>query len=336
MRKFITVLLLLPVFIFLIHAINCFFSPIYSGDKKIRVERGTSLQDVAKKLQQKEIIQDTNKFIFVAYIKGKVRDIKAGYFSTKNVNNYSQLVDLLTGYNPYTVKVTVPEGSTTQNIARIMAKKFDFTQSEFLQKTKDASLIDSLDIKADIDKLEGYLFPDTYFFYPSSRPQDIIKKMVHTLFEKIDGELYQQIQSSSRDLHGFLTLASLVEGECVIDSERTIVASLYLNRLEERMHLNADPTIQYIVPGKPRRLLNKHLEIDSPYNTYENYGLPPGPVNNPGLKSIQAAVNPADTDYLYMVARGDGGHEFTVSYEKFLEEKEDFQHIRQQVSRNKN
>jgi UPF0755 protein len=99
------------------------------------------------------------------------------------------------------------------------------------------------------------------------------------------------------------------------------------------MHLNADPTIQYIISDGPRRILHKDLKIDSPYNTYRNYGLPPGPVNNPGLKSIEAAIDPADTNYLYMVAKGNGEHAFSRSYNKFLDNKREFQKYRQKVNK---
>ena len=155
--------------------------------------------------------------------------------------------------------------------------------------------------------------------------------MIATLFDKIDSTLQNQIESSKYNFHEILTLASIVEGECIFDKERRMVASLYHNRLEKRMHLNADPTIKYIIPGEPRRLFNGDLKIDSPYNTYQNYGLPPGPINNPGLKSIKADANPMDTNFIYMVAKGNGEHAFTNSYDKFLEYKADFQNYRRKV-----
>jgi UPF0755 protein len=124
-----------------------------------------------------------------------------------------------------------------------------------------------------------------------------------------------------------------VEGEAVIDSERTVIAAVYRNRLRQGMPLQADPTIQYLVPGPPRRLLTRDLEIDSPYNTYRNLGLPPGPVNNPGLKSILAALNPAPAQYLYFVARGDGSHRFSYTLQQHLQAKREFDMIRAQVRR---
>ena len=113
-----------------------------------------------------------------------------------------------------------------------------------------------------------------------------------------------------------MTLASIIQGEAVYDDEMSIISSVYHNRLNKNMLLQADPTIQYIIPGKFRRLYNKDLNVDSPYNTYKYKGLPPGPINNPGLKAMKAAIMPADTDYLYFVSNGEGRHIFTRNNEE--------------------
>ena len=112
------------------------------------------------------------------------------------------------------------------------------------------------------------------------------------------------------------TLASIIQGEAIYDDEMPIISSVYHNRLNNNMLLQADPTIQYIIPGKPRRIYNKDLEVDSPYNTYKYKGLPPGPINNPGLKALKAAITPAETDYLYFVSNGEGRHIFSYSNEE--------------------
>ncbi|MCJ7813760.1 endolytic transglycosylase MltG, partial [bacterium] len=134
-------------------------------------------------------------------------------------------------------------------------------------------------------------------------------------------------------VHEVITLASIVEGEAVIASERPIIAALYLNRLEHRMLLQADPTIQYIIQNGPRRLLDTDLQINSPYNTYIYPGLPPGPVNNPGIQSILATLYPASSDYLYMVANGDGAHTFSRSLEEHNKAKQEFNRVRNEVRR---
>ena len=136
-------------------------------------------------------------------------------------------------------------------------------------------------------------------------------------------------------VHQILTLASIIEGEAMVDSERAMVSAVYYNRLKQGILLQADPTIQYIIPDGPRRLLRKDLAIDSPYNTYLHPGLPPGPVNNPGLKSILAAINPAHVDYLYLVAKGDGSHIFSRTLREHQIAKQRFDEFRRMINRKK-
>ena len=135
------------------------------------------------------------------------------------------------------------------------------------------------------------------------------------------------------NLHEAVILASIIQGEVMIDDEAPIVSAVYHNRLKRGIPLAADPTIQYLLPDGPRRLLNKDLEIDSPYNTYKNRGLPPGPVNNPGRIAIEAAINPADVDYIYFVAKGDGSHAFNRTHSGHLRDKQKFQQVRREVAR---
>ena len=149
----------------------------------------------------------------------------------------------------------------------------------------------------------------------------------------------EKVRNSLKELnmtqHQILTLASIIEGEAILDNERPLISSLYHNRLKKGMRLQADPTIQYILDGPPRRLLIKHLEIDSPYNTYKYSGLPPGPINNPGKASILAAIFPAETNYLYMVAVGDGSHTFSTNLTDHNRAKEEFDKVRRKVAREK-
>ena len=126
----------------------------------------------------------------------------------------------------------------------------------------------------------------------------------------------QDISTVKLNIQEIATMASIIQGEAVYDDEMPIISSIYHNRLEQDMMLQADPTIQYIIPGRPRRLYNKDLEVDSPYNTYRHKGLPPGPINNPGLKALKAAMRPAETDYLYFVSNGEGRHIFTRNNEE--------------------
>ncbi len=306
------------------------------GTQKIKINPGANLQEITQVLRDQGIISYPRIFKLATILKFKSNQLKAGYFKLDQVNNIGELVELLVHAQNYTVKVTVPEGLTAQKIGYLLASKLDFSAQSFQSKINDQEFISSLPYPINSNSLEGYLYPSTYDFYKTDTPAKVIQKMTKHLFIQLSDSLLQQIENSERNLHEVLTLASLVEGECMLDAERPWVASLYLNRLKKNMRLESDPTIQYLISDGPRRLLNKDLEIDSPYNTYRYRGLPPGPINNPGLKSILAAISPAQTDYLYMVANGDGSHTFTENYQNFLKAKRKFQNIRRQVARERN
>lgn len=299
---------------------------------KIAISRGSNLSQIADQLTEQGIIKNQKSFVLAAHLMLKNRSLKAGFFNLQNVHNYRSLLRTLSTSQNHAIKVTIPEGYQARQIAALVARQLDFEAEDFLKLIDDPVILEELQIES--PSLEGYLFPETYYFNDSDQPIDVIRRMV-TLFHKmVDDSLLQAIQASGRTLHEVLTLASIVEGECIVDSERTLVASVYINRLKKRMRLESDPTIQYIIPNGPRRLLKEDLRIQSPYNTYRNWGLPPGPINNPGLESIKAATWPAETDFLYMVAVGDGTHSFHSDYNSFLRAKRRFQKVRREVARN--
>ena len=175
----------------------------------------------------------------------------------------------------------------------------------------------------------------TYFFTYGMDEKEIIQLLVRNTLAIFKSDSVQlKIQDLGMNMHKIVTMASIIEGEVVVDSERVLVSSVYHNRLKRGWLLGADPTIQYIIPGPPRRLLNQDLEIDSPYNTYKYRGLPPGPISNPGKNSILAALFPADTRYMYFVATGDGGHHFSRTSAEHARWKTKFNRIRREVRRN--
>ncbi len=161
----------------------------------------------------------------------------------------------------------------------------------------------------------------------------IISFLVKRCLDIFTPEVMARIDSMKMSVHEILTLASIIEGEAIFDEERAVISSVYHNRLRRRIKLQADPTIQYILTGPPRRLLYKDLEIDSPYNTYKYYGLPPGPISNPGKNSILAAIFPASTNYIYFVAKGDGKHTFSRTAAEHSRAKAEFNKVRREVKR---
>jgi UPF0755 protein len=176
--------------------------------------------------------------------------------------------------------------------------------------------------------LEGYLFPDTYFFGRTTTVEDAVKQMLENFDRKFSEELRQEAANLGLGVHTVLTLASIVEREAQVPEERPIIAGVFLRRLRLGIPLEADPTVQYAVGSDPesvakygywkKELTQADLEVDSPYNTYRRMGLPPGPIANPGLDSIVAVVRPAETNYLYFVAKPDGSHAFAETLEEHL------------------
>lgn len=298
---------------------------------KITIPKGRNLSQITEQLQEREIISNPKSFVLAAHLMFKNKSLKAGFFNLQRVKNYRSLIRTLSTSQVHSVRITVPEGYQVKQIARLLAGQLNFAYNEFMHYMNDTTVLRQLGIES--PSLEGYLFPDTYDFNDSDNPLIVIQKMVNRFHEMVDDSIRNAIRTSNRSLHEVLALASIVEGECMIDNERSLVASVYANRLRKRMRLESDPTIQYIIPDGPRRLLKTDLDIDSPYNTYRKRGLPPGPINNPGIKSIIAATWPAKTDYLYMVAIGDGTHSFTNDYDSFLKAKRRFQSVRRKVTR---
>lgn len=211
---------------------------------------------------------------------------------------------------PPELRVTIPEGLSLEQ----MAKRFDDPEA-FKEAASDPELIARLGIEA--DTLEGFLMPNTYFFDEKPSEAEVVERMVEQ-FERDFARLAAEFpETEERDLMELVTVASLVEREARAAHERPKVASVIENRLERGMTLDMDTTLQYALGKYGERMLNEDKEVDSPYNTYRNRGLPPGPIANPGLASFRAALDPADTEYLYFVSNADGR---THTFSRTLEE----------------
>lgn len=209
------------------------------------------------------------------------------------------------------VRVTLPEGIDLRKTARILSRKLDLDSAEFMMATADRKLLLKKGITA--KNAEGYLLPGTYDFAWASTPEEAVGFLVGRFRHFYTDSLKQVTAQRGLNETALLTLASIVEAETPLDQEKNLVASVYLNRLKKNMRLQADPTVQYALGGAARRLYYKDLAAGSPYNTYRHNGLPPGPICNPGAASILAVLNPANSNFLYFVATGKGGHYFAES-----------------------
>jgi UPF0755 protein len=282
------------------------------------INKGMNFDDVISALEAKRVFRSRFYFdIMMRFFPGENRVIVGKYSIPSGLSNRELLALLRTGGAIIPVVVTIPEGARITTQARIFRNNVGIDSARFASLAFSRTLISKLDIEA--HSLEGYLFPSTYELMWQMNEEEIIAKQLEKFHSVFSEEKKMRAQKLGLTMHEVLTLASIVEGETRIDSERAIVAGVYLNRLKKNMPLQADPTIQYILEGKPRLLTYRDYRIESPFNTYRYYGLPPGPVNNPGEKSMQAVLYPRKHRNIFFVANGNGGHTFTANYMEHLE-----------------
>ena len=276
----------------------------------ITIEKGMSLNSVSNLLLENEIIANQNIFKLKVITRGLASKIPTGRFLIDGKISDALLIDLIFNKGPIKLKLTIPEGSQSKNLFKDINTLLN-TDYDFNKYFNSTEILEQY--KVDASSLEGYLYPDTYYLYHDSSPEEIIDILLSEFWKKFDESLQDRANQLGFSVHEVVTLASIIEGEAMLDSERSTISSVYHNRLKINMKLQADPTIQYIIPGPPKTLSNRDLRIKSDYNTYQNYGLPPGPINNPGIASIKAALYPEDTNFLFFVAQGDGSHAFTTN-----------------------
>ena len=299
--------------------------------EKVRIDQGTTLSNISDKLNKRGLVSNKWVFKFLIKIKGLEKSMQAGTFRLSNVHTNNEVINNIVFGSPDRKKITFLEGWNMNQVARHLSKELDFNYSEVIKLLSDEELI--RDLKINSNTLEGYLFPETYYFFEGVDKTSVIKRLV-----KEHKKFWNNANLSKADSLGFtpyeiITLASIIEGEAIYDSERSIISAVYHNRIKIGMKLQADPTVQYIIDDGPRRLLNKDLRIKSPYNTYIYQGLPPGPINSPGKQSLIAALSPQDNDYLYFVAKGDGYHTFSRNEKEHERAKRAFQRVRKKVKR---
>lgn len=276
----------------------------------VEIPRGSSVRGIANILADHDIISNRYVFILAAKLSDKGDRLQSGlYLFPNHVSMIDVLTILAEGSHQAYRNVTIREGLTIRQIAELLEQRAGFPADSVLALTSDRVFIEGLGLS--LRSLEGYLFPETYRVRHDESLRALLTRMVRENDAVFDAAALERIHALRRTRHEILTMASLVEGETRLPDERARVAGVYYNRLRRGMLLQADPTVQYIIPDGPRRLYYRDLSINSPYNTYMYAGLPPGPVNNPGKAAILAALSPERHDFLYFVADGQGGHTFS-------------------------
>ena len=293
---FLTLIFLSVIFFYfsiIESSINC------NSECEFVIENNEMAYHIAHKLDSLGFINNPNLFIIASKILFVDKDIKPGIYDLSKAKNIRNLLNIITVANNDYIKVTIPEGWNIDQVAIKLNEKDLINIKIFSDLCTDIAFIESMGLSG-ISSLEGFLYPETYFLSSIQTDKQIIETMVDQ-FKKV-----MSIENISKNkynfsLHQIITFASIVQGESMLESEMKTIASVFHNRINKNMFLDANATIQYVIPGKNRRLRNKDLEIKSPYNTYKNKHLPPGPINSPGISAIRATLEPEKTNYLYFV-----------------------------------
>jgi UPF0755 protein len=298
---------------------------------EVNIPQGATIAQIGEILHQRGLIEHPWLFRYAVRIMGADTKIQAGNMMLAGGQSLFELVRNLTRARAIGIPVTIPEGVTAAEIAGVLEKRIGLDSAAFMAAVRDTQLVRELG--AEGPSLEGYLYPDTYFMAVGSDVRRIAGRMVANLRNHLPSDFSDRAAAAGLSVHEALTLASIIEWEAMTRSESRIISSVYHNRLRRGMLLQADPTVSYALDKGPSRLFYSDLKVDSPYNTYMYTGLPPGPINNPSWESIEAAVQPAATNYLYFVARGDGTHSFSTSLADHLAAKQQLDRLRRENAR---
>lgn len=279
----------------------------------VSIKAGDSLRVIGNDLYDKEIISSVEEFLVWGRIFGHHKAIRTGEYGVPVGTTMNQLFAIIKSGKSLGYRLVIPEGSNTFEIAQKLEETKLCTAKEFLRVVNDKKFIQSA-LGDKVASLEGYLFPDTYFFTKIDGPKVIARKLVQRFKDKT---IHIKIPSHWTR-HQVITLASVIEKETGAPEERPLISSVFHNRLEKKMRLQTDPTViyaKYLETGVyEMKISREDLMRNHPYNTYKIKALPPGPISNPGYQAIEAAINPAPSDYLFFVSRNNGTHVFTKDY----------------------
>jgi UPF0755 protein len=280
----------------------------------VNIPPGTAFTHVSRLLHQKGLLGPEWFFQVLGRVQRVDRKIIPGEYELHAGMRPTELLAKLVKGEVYQHSVTIPEGYNVVQIADILDQKGLADKHDILRLSLDRTFIASLNIKA--STLEGYLFPDTYRFARYNPPEFIVRTFVSRFHEIVTPELQAQAKSMGMTLQEVLTLASVIEKETGLATERSLVSGVFHNRLRRNIPLQSDPTVIYALEYFDGNIRKADLSVNSPYNTYKVRGLPPGPIANPGLASIQAALYPTPSDFVYFVSRNDGSHKFSATLDE--------------------
>lgn len=275
---------------------------------EVLIPKGSSPHAIAKILKDSEVISSQKLFVALIKFYGYSTKLQAGLYDFNKKDPLNTIISKIKNGESKNIKVTIPEGFNIKQIAKVLAENKICDEEKFINLATEQNM-------------EGFLFPNTYFLLPQMDEQEIIKVMNEEFnrFWTKDREIrLKQINKPKKDV---IILASIVEKEAIADSERPIIAGVFLNRLSKGMRLESCSTVLYAMGINKARLSFEDLKFESPYNTYRYKGLPPGPICNPGAEAIDAVLYPQATDSLYFVSKGNGTHYFSSTFEQHVKNK---------------
>jgi UPF0755 protein len=288
------------------------------------VEPGMSAAEIGSLLTGKRLIKSAILFRLVSALNGTSRELKAGEYAISTDMSMLRILDKIAAGDVTLRRFTIPEGFTISQIARLWEEKGFDKAARFVEASRDPAIRRKYGI--DFDSLEGYLFPDTYMFPPSASEREAIDEMLRQFVKKVSRLMKEKPTEVSLSRHEIISLASIIEKEAKVEDEKPIISAVFHNRLGRGRRLESCATVLYSLGYPRRKLTDSDLNsTKSPYNTYIHKGLPPGPICNPGLGSIAAALHPSKEEYLFFVSKNDGTHYFTKSYRDFLNAKRKYQ-----------
>lgn len=289
----------------------------FEPEQVIDIESGMSSKRIAARLYDKELIRSKMAFLIYSQLHGVRDQLKAGRYEFNVQMSIPQIIEKLTKGEFLMQRFVVPEGSSSAQIAKLWARDGLGAADEFEQAAKDPDLIKKYGVLG--ETVEGYLFPETYKFAYSTSAKIAVETMLREFYKRVAPKLQQDAFTLGLSLHEIITLASIIEKEAQVDKDRPLISGVFHSRLRLGWKLEADPTVLYALGYPNRRLFKKDMDLNSKYNTYRYVGLPPGPICNPGLSSILAAIKPKITPYRYFVSNGDGTHRFSTTLQQHLQ-----------------
>ncbi len=288
----------------------------HGAPTRVIIPRGASFAQATDSLARAKLVGWPKMFRLYGRVTGGDRNIKPGTYLLKPGTPWSDIVSAMNGGHGLVNTITIPEGYDLHQITPLLARTLKVPQDSVKAAMRDTALLARLDVPN--PTLEGYVFPDTYAFPIGTTARQAVREMVYAFERRWKPDWTASLEELKINRNDLVTMASIVEKEARVPEERPVIAAVYYNRLRKGMLLQADPTIQYALGRHVGRVFYKDLAIKSPYNTYINKGLPPGPIASPGVASLAAAAHPASVPYLYFVASRDGHHEFRMTLDEHV------------------